>query len=120
MNNALLQWVARSVRRVNAGTAGAGIDGPVRRGTAHKIELKTRYGSVMTDWWNLSPKTLLTMSSAFIRPGVADDPDREWLCAIFAAATGQKEAADRLATEAAATKPQFRDLLPRFFPAARK
>jgi serine/threonine protein kinase len=114
------RWLADWKTKLLGDINGVGYDGPVRRATAHKIELKTRYGSVMTDWWNLSPKTLLTMSSAFIRPGVADDPDREWLCAIFAAATGQKEAADRLATEAAATKPQFRDLLPRFFPAARK
>ncbi len=99
---------------------GVRYDGPVRRATAHKFELKTRYGSVMTDWLNLSPQMLLTMSTAFIRPGVTDDPDRQWLSAIFAAQTGQKEAADRLAAAAANAKPQFRDLLPRFFPDAKK
>ena len=70
---------------------GVRYDGPVRRATAQKFELRTRYGSVMTDWLNLSPKMLLTMSRAFIRPGVADDPEREWLCAIFAKETGQPE-----------------------------
>ncbi|MEO6872733.1 MAG: protein kinase [Chthoniobacterales bacterium] len=53
---------------------GVRYDGPVRRATAQKLELKTRYGSVMTDWRNLSPKMLLTMSRAFIRPGVSDIP----------------------------------------------
>lgn len=124
----LLDWKAKLVGDINAIGYGGAItdihgvryDGQVRRATARKLELKTRYGSVMTDWLNLSPKMLLTISTAFIRPGVTDDPDRQWLCAIFAAQTGQKEAAARFARQAATGKPQFRDLLPRYFPDAKK
>jgi hypothetical protein len=73
---------------------GVRYDGPVRRATKDKLELKTRYGSVMTGWLNLSPEMLLKMSMAFIRPGVADIPERQWLSAIFAAQTGQTAAAN--------------------------
>ncbi len=124
----LVDWKTKLVGDINAVGYGGAVtdvhgvhyDGPVRRATARKIELKTRYGSVMTDWLNLSPKMLLTMSTAFIRPGVADDPDRQWLSAIFAAQTGQKAAGAQLAVQAARAKPQFRDLLPRYFPDTKK
>ena len=99
---------------------GVRYDGPVRRATPERLELKTRYGSVMTDWTNLSPQMLLTMSTAFIRPPVSDNAERQWLSAIFAAQTGQTETAHELATKAAAAKPEFRELLPRYFPAAKK
>ena len=99
---------------------GVRYDGPVGRVTAQKFELKTRYGSVMTDWLNLSPQMLLTMSTAFIRSNAADAPEREWLSAIFAQQTGHGAAASELAQKAAAAKAEFRDLLPRYFPEAKK
>ena len=124
----LADWKSKLVSDINATGYGGAVtdvhgvhyDGPVRRATARQIELKTRYGSVMTDWRNLSPKMLLTISTAFIRPGAADNPDRQWLSAIFAAQTGQTEAAAQFAAQAAAAKPQFRDLLPRYIPSAKK
>ena len=94
--------------------------GPVRRATPDKLELRTRYGTVLTDWLNLSPQMLLKISTAFIRPGVNDNAERQWLCAIFAQETGQTETAKELASRAAAAKPEFSDLLPRFFPDAKK
>jgi hypothetical protein len=63
---------------------------------------------------------LLRMSSAFIRPGVSEIPERQWLSAIFAAQTGQRGAAQELAGKAAEGKAEFRELLPRFFPVAKK
>jgi hypothetical protein len=124
----LLEWKTKLLSNINGTGFGGAVndihgvryDGPVRRATARKFELKTRYGSVMTDWLNLSPQMLLTMSTAFIRPAVSDIPERQWLSAIFAAQTGQAEAARNLANKAAASRPDFRDLLPRFFPEARK
>jgi hypothetical protein len=92
----------------------------VRRATPNKLELKTRYGSVLTAWLNLSRQMLLTMSTAFIRPAVSDIAGRQWLSAIFASQTGQAAAATELAAKAAKAKPEFRDLLPRYFPAAKK
>ncbi|HEX4667853.1 MAG TPA: thioredoxin-like domain-containing protein, partial [Chthoniobacterales bacterium] len=98
---------------------GVRYDGPVRRATPEQLELRTRYGSVISDWTNLSPQMLLTISTAFIRPQVSDTAGRQWLSAIFAGQTGQAEAAHELAAKAAAAKPGFRDLLPRFFPVAK-
>ena len=124
----LAEWKTKLISDINdTGFGGAvtdihGVkyDGPVRRATADKFELKTRYGSVMTSWLNLSPEMLLKMSTAFIRPAVSDFPERQWRCAIFAAQTGQAEAANDLAQKAAAAKSSFRDSLPRFFPDAKK
>ena len=108
----LADWKRKLISDIN-GTGYGGVvtdihgvryDGPVRRATKDKLELKTRYGSVMTGWLNLSPEMLLKMSTAFIRPGVADVPERQWLSAIFAAQTGQAAAANELAEKAAAAK----------------
>ncbi|CAN5497066.1 hypothetical protein BH20VER3_BH20VER3_15100 [soil metagenome] len=95
-------------------------DGPIRRATSEKLELKTRYGSVMTNWLNLPPQMLLAMSSAFIRPAVPDIPERQWRNAIFAAQTGQIGIAHELAAKAAAAEPKYRELLARYFPQAAK
>jgi tRNA A-37 threonylcarbamoyl transferase component Bud32 len=121
-------WKRRLIDDINrTGFAGAVTDihgvrytGPVHHATARKLELKTRSGSVMTDWPNLSPQMLLTVSTAFIRPNVADIAERQWLSAIFAAHTGQTDAANDLARKAADAKPEFRDLRTRFFSATKK
>jgi hypothetical protein len=42
------------------------------------------------------------------------------LSAIFASQTGQTEVANEFATQAATANPEFRDLLLRFFPDAKK
>ena len=55
------------------------------------------------------------MSTAFIRAQVADIAERQWLSAIFAAHTGQREAAQVLAAKAAQAKQEFRVFLPRYF-----
>ena len=124
----LLDWKTKLIGDIN-GTGYGGVvidihgvhyDGPLRRATTEKLELKTSYGSVMTGWLNLSPEMLLKMSTAFIRPTGADIPKRQWRSAIFAAQTGQMETAKELARKAAEAKSDFRDLLTRFFPAAKK
>jgi len=124
----LAEWKTKLISDINRTGFGGVVtdihgvryDGPVLRATPNKLELKTRYGSVMTDWLNLSPEMLLKMSTAFIRPAVRDIPERQWLSAIFASQTAQFEAAKELADKAADAKPKFRDLLPRFFPDAKK
>ncbi len=124
----LAEWKAKLISDINQTGYGGMVtdingvryDGPVRRATPAKLELKTRYGSVMTDWQNLSPSMLLKMATAFIRPAVSDNPERQWLSAIFAAQTGQGAAATELAGKAAEAKAEFRELRPRFFPEAKK
>jgi hypothetical protein len=93
----LADWKTKLISDINSTGYGGAVtdihgmkyDGPVRRATTDKFELKTRYGSVMTGWLNLSPEMLLKMSTAFIRPAAPDIVERQWLCAIFAAQTGQ-------------------------------
>jgi len=124
----LAEWKSKLIRDLNetgyggvvTDVHGVRYEGPVHRATLEKIELKTRYGSVLTDWLNLSPQMLLQMSSAFIRARVADNAERQWLSAIFAQQTGQTQAAQELAEKAAVAKPEFRDLRARFFLAEKK
>jgi hypothetical protein len=60
------------------------------------------------------------MATSFVHPGMSDTAERQWLSAIFAAETGQIGTAQQLAAKAARAKPEFRDLLRRFFPEAAK
>jgi predicted Ser/Thr protein kinase len=124
----LLQWKTKLISDINqTGFAGVVTDihglryeGKVRRATPNELELRTRYGSVMSDWLNLSPEMLLKMATSFVHPAVADNAERQWLGAIFAEQTGQTRMANELAAKAARAKPEFRDLLPRFFPEVAK
>jgi eukaryotic-like serine/threonine-protein kinase len=84
----------------------SGIDGATEQTLTMKIG---PYGSAQVPWGKFSPQTLLALSTAFIKPGAADAADREWLCAVFASETGQKEQARKLAEAAAGKKPEYRD-----------
>jgi hypothetical protein len=84
-----------------------GIDGA----TAQNISLKNPYGSALLPWTKLPPKTFLAVATSFIKPNASDTPDRQWLSAVFAAETGQADAALELADAAAKGKPGYRDQL---------
>jgi Protein kinase domain len=124
----LAQWKAKLISDINQiGYGGAVTDvhgmryeGPLRRATLNKLELRTRYGSVLTDWVNLSPEMLLRISNAFIRPGVPDPGERQWLCAIFAWQTGQAGPANELAQKAQEADPKFRELRSQFLVPGKK
>jgi predicted RNA-binding Zn-ribbon protein involved in translation (DUF1610 family) len=75
------------------------------------IGLKLPYGVARVSWSKLSPKTLLMISTSFIKPGAPDAADRQWLCAVYASTTGQQEVARELAEAAAQAKPEYRDQL---------
>jgi hypothetical protein len=96
------------------GTPYTGIDGA----TAQALAMKVPYGSVQVPWIKLAPKTLLGLSSYFIKPTAADVADRQWLSAAFAAETGQTDAARTLAEAAAKVKPEYRNQIPVLLPPA--
>jgi hypothetical protein len=52
---------------------------------------------------------VLAISTSFIQPKTPDAADRQWLCAVYANATGQADAARQLAEAAAQSKPEYRD-----------
>ena len=80
------------------------------------VALKLAYGIARIPWSKLAPKTLLTISTSFIQPNAPDAADRQWLCAVYANATGQVDAARQLAEAAAQSKPEYRDQLPLLLP----
>src|SRR6266404_6542786 len=71
------------------------------------IALKLPYGIARVPWGKLAPKTLLSISSSFIQPNAPDAADRQWLCAVYANATGQADAARQLAEAAAQSRPEY-------------
>ena len=71
------------------------------------IALKLSYGIARVPWSKLAPKTLLGISSSFIQPNAPDAADRQWLCAVYANATGQADVARQLAEAAAQSKPEY-------------
>jgi tRNA A-37 threonylcarbamoyl transferase component Bud32 len=75
------------------------------------VALKLAYGIARVPWSKLSPKTSLTISTSFIHPNAPDAADRQWLCAVYANATGQADAARQLAEAAAESKAEYRDQL---------
>jgi hypothetical protein len=111
----LIQWKAKLMDDLNrthfggtiseGGAQYTGIDGA----TADKLSLKNPYGSAQFPWTKLPPTTLLSVAVSFIKPTVPDAADRQWYSAVFAAETGQNDAARDLAEKAANAKPEYRD-----------
>jgi len=79
------------------------------------VGLKLPYGIARVPWSKLAPKALLSISTSFIRPNAPDTADRQWLCAAYANATGQGDAARQLAEAAAKSKPEYRDQMALLF-----
>ena len=73
------------------------------------------YGTAEIEWIKLRPPVLLAMSTSLIKPGAADTAERQWLAAVFAAETGQTEAAHGLAETASKAKPEYREELGSLF-----
>jgi hypothetical protein len=76
--------------------------------SAQNLALKVPYGTVQAPWEKLAPKTLLAISTSFIKPNAPDAADRQCLCAVFANETGQTDAARQLAESAAKSKLGYR------------
>jgi eukaryotic-like serine/threonine-protein kinase len=110
----LIEWKNKLIDDLNrmhyagliadGGAQYTGIDGA----TAQNLSLKNPYGSAQFPWTKLTPKTLLSVSIAFIKPNTPDAADREWLSAVFAAENGDSKTANELAEKAAAAKPEYR------------
>ena len=96
----------------SSGTKYTGIAGA----TDQSLSLKLPYGIARVTWRELSPKTLLAVSTSFVKPNVPDAPDRQWRCAAFASEFGQTEVARQLAEAAAKVKSQYHEQISQLFP----
>jgi hypothetical protein len=114
----LIEWKNKLIEDLNrahyasgivdlAGFSYAGIDSATRT----TLKMRTPSGTMQISWRRLSPKTLLVISTSFIQPNAPDAADRQWLCAVFAAETGQRDTARQLAESAAKLKTEYRDLI---------
>ena len=84
--------------------------------TDQSLSLKLPYGIARVTWRELSPETLLTISTSFVKPNAPDAPDRQWRCAAFASEFGQTELARQLAEAAAKVKSQYHEQISQLFP----
>jgi serine/threonine protein kinase len=84
--------------------------------TDQSLSLKLPYGIARVTWRELSPETLLTISTSFVKPNAPDAPDRQWRCAAFASEFGQTEVARQLAEAAAKVKSQYHEQISQLFP----
>lgn len=117
----LVSWKARLISDLNTGRYRASItDLPnvtyegVTGANASAITLRIPdgKGTATVKWTVFSPKTLLAISSAFFPVTPPKIADRQWLAAVFARATGQTEAAQKLGEAAANARPEYREQLP--------
>ena len=83
--------------------------------TDQSLSLKLRYGIARVTWRELSPKTLLTVSTSFVKPNAPDTSDRQWRCAVFASEFGQTEVARQLAEAAAKVNSQYHEQISQLF-----
>jgi len=95
----------------NSGAKYTGIAGA----TDQSLSLKLPYGIARVTWRELSPTTLLTVSTSFVKPNAPGAPDRQWRCAVFASEFGQTEAARQLAEAAAKVKTQYHEQISQLF-----
>jgi len=72
--------------------------------TGDKLRMKLPYGVAETEWLKVAPPSLLTISRSF-----ATDADRQWRCGVFAWATGQTEAAQKLLDAGSSAKPSYNE-----------
>jgi hypothetical protein len=72
--------------------------------TGDKLRMKLPYGVAETEWLRVAPPSLLTISRSF-----ATDADRQWRCGVFAWATGQTEAAQKLLDTGSSAKPSYNE-----------
>ncbi|MEA2484651.1 MAG: eukaryotic-like serine/threonine-protein kinase [Thermoleophilaceae bacterium] len=79
------------------------------------VTLKLPYGIARVAWTKLPPKTLLTISTSFVHANAPDAANRQWLCAVYANANGQADAARQLAEAAAQSKPEYREQIDLLF-----
>jgi len=84
--------------------------------TDQSVSLRLPYGIARVAWRDLSPKTLLTVSTSFVKPNALDAPDRQWRCAVFASEFGQTEIARQLAEAAVKVKSQYHEQISQLFP----
>jgi eukaryotic-like serine/threonine-protein kinase len=119
----LIDWKNKLMEDLNrthfsgtiADTGGVQYTG-IESATAQTIGLKLPFGSAQLPWIKLGSNAFLAIASSFIKPNAPDVADRQWLCAVFAAETGQTDAARQFAEAAAKTKPQYREEMSLLFP----
>jgi hypothetical protein len=106
----LAEWKATLIKDLNARTYNGAVVvndtqySGIAGATADKLRMKVPYGVAEMNWLKVPAPILLTISSSF-----ATDADRQWRCGVFAWATGQTEAAQKLLDTGSSAKPSYNE-----------
>ncbi|MEP6822781.1 MAG: serine/threonine-protein kinase [Chthoniobacterales bacterium] len=113
----LIAWKNQLIADLNAGHFRAPVEiGGIKYTGAAKandseITFRLPFGTAPLDWKKVPAKLLLQISLSVFQPSAPDAADRDWLAAVFAAETGQPEAARPLAAAAAKAKSEYQEQL---------
>jgi tetratricopeptide (TPR) repeat protein len=90
---------------------GAPMPGPIRRANENGIETVTPFGSLIAQWTELSPDSIMAMAKSFIR---TDQPaetmaERQWLLGVYAYFAGKSKDSQDLLLQASQAAEGHRD-----------
>ncbi len=99
---------------------GTSMPGPIRRANDGGIETVTPFGSLLAQWTELSPDSIIAMSKSFLRPDLPPETlgEREWLIGVYAYFAGKSKDGRELLTQASQAVPAHRDDLNLFLESA--
>lgn len=84
------------------------------RATDARVEITTPYGVLPIPWANVAPESLFAVARSLLTPGL--DPNvaapRQWRLGVFALSIGKKSEGEKLVTEAAQLKAEYKEALP--------
>ncbi len=97
---------------------GGRVEGTARVATEDRLQIQTPYGFIPLNWADLEPSTVLAMSTYFRKRAGQADPNRTWLCGVFASVLGLRRDGRALMVEASQSKEEYRNQLTLFIDSA--
>jgi len=90
---------------------GTPMPGPIRRANESGIETVTPFGSLLAQWTELSPESVIAMAKSFIRTDLPPETiaERQWLMGVYAYFAGKPKDSQELLVQASQAVPEHRD-----------
>jgi hypothetical protein len=95
---------------------GTTMPGPIKRANENGIETVTPFGSIIAQWTELAPESVIGMAKSFVRPDQPPETsgERQWLTGVYAYFAGKSKDSQELLVQASQAIPGHRDDLSLF------
>jgi serine/threonine protein kinase len=95
---------------------GTTMPGPIRRANESGVETATPFGSIIAQWTELTPESVITMAKSYARPEQPPETlgERQWLTGVYAYFAGKSKDSQELLVQASQSVPEHRDDLSLF------